>query len=101
MKVLQLLKTMGIRWMKILTILVLCISTMQFPSAAVHAAGEPVDAQIYTGSFMVVNVVCDFVDHTGRHYTGYHDREDIIYDSYTGNRMFCVEPGPIMSTGIH
>ena len=101
MKVLQFFSVAGMKLVKAMTALLVLASAWNTPSAALHASNEPVYAKVHIGQYMEVDVTCSFTDHTGTSYAGYSGREDIIVDAYTGQRMFCVEPGPLMDEGIH
>lgn len=68
---------------------------------AVHAEAKTVNAYADNSETMNVYVNVNARDHTGTLYQNYYGIEGVITDTYTGNRMFCVEPGPIMNEGVH
>ena len=90
MKVLQFFSVMGKKMVTVITALLLSAGTWMFPSARMYAAGEPVNAVVLPGTYMEVNVTCGYRNHSGAWITGFSGKEEIITDSYTGNRLFCI-----------
>lgn len=78
----------------------LCAGSGMLPSA-VHAEASKVNAYADNSETMNVYVYVNARDHTGTFYQNYYGIEGVITDTYTGNKMFCVEPGPLMNTGVH
>ena len=78
----------------------LCSGSGMLP-AAVHAEAKTVNAYADNSETMNVYVNVNARDHTGTFYQNYYGIEGVITDTYTGKRMFCVEPGPLMSEGVH
>ena len=101
MKVLQFFSVMGKKMVTVITALLLSAGTWMFPSARMYAAGEPVNAVVLPGTYMEVNVTCGYRNHSGAWITGFSGKEEIITDSYTGNRLFCIEPGSLLNQGVH
>lgn len=82
----------------VLTVLTSLIS----PSyTAVHAAGNTVNVQLDNSTTMNVEINGRFKDHNGDIYIQHYGPQEIIYDAYTGEKMFCVEPGPTLIKGVH
>lgn len=67
----------------------------------VHAESESVNAVADNSEFMTVSVNISARDHTGKYYETYWGQEGVIKDTLSGNRMFCLEPGPLLQEGIH
>lgn len=73
-----------------------------FACVPVMAENDVVNAQVETGGeSMNVHLYCDFTDHKGTRYLEFWGDEPPMYDTYTGERMFCLEPGPLLTPGIH
>lgn len=101
MNVLQFLSAMGRKVMTVVTVIVLLAESWLFPSVPVNAESDTVNAQVDNSQTFNVNVDCRFTDHSGNYWISMYGEQGIIYDQYTGNRMFCIEPGPTMNEGIH
>lgn len=78
----------------------LCAGSGFLPDT-VLAEAKTVNAYADNSETMNVYVYVNGRDHTGTFYQNYYGIEGTITDRYTGKMMFCVEPGPLMSEGIH
>lgn len=78
----------------------LCAGSGILPHA-VHAEANTVNAYADSSETMNVYVNVNARDHTGALYLNYYGIEGVIVDTKTGKKLFCVEPGPIMSEGVH